>query len=340
MNEKIKQMPKTELHLHLDGSVGIETAKRLSGKTEEEIRQLMVAPDKCEDLADYLTKFDFPISLMQKKENLTAIAKEVVDNLAKQNVMYAEIRFAPMFHTREGLTYDEIIDSVLDGLKQNDKINANLILCLMRGMSDEENIKTLKIAQKYLGKGVCAIDLAGDEGHHPVEEYAQYFRKARELGIPYTIHSGEAGPASEVRRSIELGATRIGHGIHSIEDLDVIDLIKDKKVLLEVCPTSNVQTNAISDFSSHPIKKIYDSGVMVSVNTDNSTVSDVSLTEEYEKLEKEFGFTIDDFEKMNLYALDRAFVTPEERENLKTVYMQKMKKVIVQYDKEHLHSGR
>lgn len=340
MNEKIKQMPKTELHLHLDGSVGIETAKRLSGKTEEEIRQLMVAPDKCEDLADYLTKFDFPISLMQKKENLTAIAKEVVDNLAKQNVMYAEIRFAPMFHTREGLTYDEIIDSVLDGLKQNDKINANLILCLMRGMSDEENIKTLKIAQKYLGKGVCAIDLAGDEGHHPVEEYAQYFRKARELGIPYTIHSGEAGPASEVRRSIELGATRIGHGIHSIEDLDVIDLIKDKKVLLEVCPTSNVQTNAISDFSSHPIKKIYDSGVMVSVNTDNSTVSDVSLTEEYEKLEKEFGFTIDDFEKMNLYALDRAFVTPEERENLKAVYMQKMKKVIAQEDKEHLHSGR
>ena len=128
MNEKIKQMPKTELHLHLDGSVGMETAKRLSGKSEEEIRKLMVAPDKCEDLADYLTKFDFPISLMQTKENLTAISKEVVDNLANQNVMYAEIRFAPMFHTGKGLSYDEIVESVLEGLNQNDKIKANLIL--------------------------------------------------------------------------------------------------------------------------------------------------------------------------------------------------------------------
>ena len=340
MNEKIKQMPKTELHLHLDGSVGIETAKKLSGKSEEEIRKLMVAPDKCEDLVDYLTKFDFPISLMQSKENLRDISKQLVDGLASENVMYAEIRFAPMFHTKEGLSYSEIVESVLDGLNQNSNVKTNLILCLMRGMSDEENVKTLKIAQEYLGKGVCAIDLAGDEGHHPVEEYAQYFRKAKELGIPYTIHSGEAGPASEVRRSIEFGATRIGHGIHSIEDENVTDFVRNEKVLLEVCPTSNVQTNATSDFSSHPIKKLYDLGIMVSVNTDNSTVSDISLTEEYEKLEKEFGFTIDDFEKMNLYALDRAFVTPEERENLKKEYMKKMKKVKLQSNEQNIYDER
>ena len=327
MNEKIKQIPKTELHLHLDGSVGMETAKRLSGKTEEEIRKLMVAPDKCEDLADYLTKFDFPISLMQTKENLTAISKEVVDNLANQNVMYAEIRFAPMFHTGKGLSYDEIVESVLEGLNQNDKIKANLILCLMRGMSDEENIKTLKTAQKYLGKGVCAIDLAGDEGHHPVEEYAQYFRKAKELGIPYTIHSGEAGPASEVKRSVELGAKRIGHGIHVEEDPDIVDFVKENKALLEVCPTSNVQTNAVSDFTSHPIRKLFDSGVMVSLNTDNSTVSNVSITEEYEKAANEFGFTLNDFKTMNMYALDRAFVTPEEREVLKRKYEERFKQL-------------
>lgn len=324
MNEKIKQMPKTELHLHLDGSVGIETAKRLSGKTEEEVRSLMVAPDKCEDLVEYLTKFDFPISLMQSKENLTTIAKEVADNLAKQNVMYAEIRFAPMFHTREGLSYSEVVESVLEGLRQNDKIKTNLILCMMRGMSDEENIKTLKIAEQYLGKGVCAIDLAGDEAHNPVENYAQFFRKAKELGVPYTIHSGEAGPASEVRRSIELGATRIGHGIHCVEDTDVEKLARDSRVLLEVCPTSNVQTNAISDYSAHPLREFYDSGIMVSVNTDNSTVSNVSLTEEYEKLQKHFGFTEKEFEQMNMYALDRAFVSPEERAKLKAEYKARM----------------
>ena len=163
MNKKINRIPKTELHLHLDGSVGIETAKRLSGKTEEEVRALMVAPDKCENLADYLTKFDFPISLMQSEENLKVISKELVDNLANENVIYSEIRFAPMFHTREGLSYQEVVESVLEGLNQNNKVKTNLILCLMRGMSDEENMKTLKIAQQYLGKGVCAIDLAGDE---------------------------------------------------------------------------------------------------------------------------------------------------------------------------------
>ena len=277
---------------------------------------------------------------MQSKENLRAISKELVDNLASENVMYAEIRFAPMFHTREGLSYSEVVESVIDGLNQNSNVKTNLILCLMRGMSDEENIKTLKIAQEYLGRGVCAIDLAGDEGHHPVEEYAQYFRKAKELGIPYTIHSGEAGPASEVRRSIELGATRIGHGLHSIEDENVTDIVKNEKVLLEVCPTSNVQTNATPNFSSQQKKKLYASGIMLSVNTDNSTVSNVTLTEEYEKLEKEFGFTIDDFEKMNLYALDRAFVTPEEKENLKKEYIQKMSKVKTQSFEESTYDER
>lgn len=320
MSEIIRKMPKTELHLHLDGSVSIETAKRLSGKTEKEVKLLMIAPDKCKDLAEYLTKFDFPISLMQSRKNLMEISEELVNNLAKQNVIYAEIRFAPMFHTREGLSYEEVVEAVLAGLNKNQDVKTNLILCLMRGMGEEENFKTINVAKKYLNKGVCAIDLAGDEAHYPVEEYAQFFTKAKELGIPYTIHSGEVGPASEVRRSIELGATRIGHGIHSIDDLNVIELVKDERILLEICPTSNVQTNAVSDFKSHPIKRLFDSGIMLSLNTDNSTVSNVSLTEEYEKVEEEFGFTEKDFEKMNIYALEKAFLSLDEKENLKNIY--------------------
>ena len=332
MNEKIKKMPKTELHLHLDGSVGIETAMKLSGKTEKEVRNLMVAPDKCENLGDYLNRFDFPISLMQTRENLMAISKELADRLAEQNVMYAEIRFAPMFHTKNGLDYEEVVESVLEGLKQNQNIKTNLILCLMRGMGEAENYQTIDVAKQFLGKGVCAVDLAGDEANYPVEEFAEFFEYATKSNVPYTIHSGEAGPASEVRRSIELGAKRIGHGIHSVQDIDVTKLVRDKKVLLEVCPTSNVQTNAISDFKSHPIKKLYDAGIVVSVNTDNATVSNVSLTEEYEKLAETFHFTEKDFEKMNLYALDKAFVGEDERAKLKAEYAKRMRAI---EEKEH-----
>ena len=321
----LESIPKVELHLHLDGSVGIETAAKLSGKSKDEVKSLMVAPDKCEDLVEYLTKFDFPISLMQSKENLRTIAKEVADNLEAENVVYAEIRFAPMFHTKEGLSYDEIVQSVLEGLNENENIETNLILCLMRGMSDEENIKTLKTAQKYYNKGVCAIDLAGDEGHHPVEEYAQYFRKAKELGIPYTIHSGEAGPASEVRKSIDLGAQRIGHGIHAIEDEDTMQLAKEKNVLLEVCPTSNVQTNAVLSLSSHPIKEFFNKGIPISICQDNSTVSNTSPTKECEVVQKAFGFTIKDFEKMYLDSIDKSFATPEQKNKVKAKYQKMMK---------------
>lgn len=307
-------MNKVVLHLHLDGSIDPSLASKLSNKSIKEVKKIMVAPDKCLDLKDYLKRFDFPISLMQSKENLYLIAKSLKEKLIKENVIYAEIRFAPMFHLTN-LTYDEVITSVLDGFK-SDKIKINLLLCMMRGQKYEDNLNTLRYANKYLGKGVCGIDLAGDEKNFPLKLYDSLFDRARELNIPFTIHAGEARGAEEVEEAINLGARRIGHGIHIIDNKDVINLVKEKDVLLEVCPTSNIQTNSISSFKDHPIRRLFDMGVKLNINTDNDTVSNTNINKEYEKCIKEFKFTDNDLIKMNKDAINSSFIPDNEKRSL------------------------
>lgn len=316
MQEQLIKLPKVELHLHLDGSVSINLASKLTNISIEELKDKMIAKDKCHNLSEYLTKFDFPCSIMQTKENLTLISKDLVDRLAKQNVIYAEIRFAPMFHTNKGLTYEEVVEAVLKGLQSNPNIKTNLILCMMRGLPRENNLKTIEVAEKYLNRGVCALDLAGAEDKYKIDDYLELFEIANSKNIPFISHAGENGNADEVRKAINIGAKRIGHGIHSIESEEVLNLIKEKNILLEVCPTSNVQTNSIDKYENHPIEKLYKLDIPLSINTDNSTVSNISLTEEYLKLSNYFNFTIDDYKKMNINAINSSFLHSKEKEEL------------------------
>lgn len=320
MKEELTNLKKVELHLHIDGAVSMELAQKITGKSIEVLKKEMIAKDKCENLSEYLTKFDLPIELMQTKENLYQISADLVDRLAKENIVYAEIRFAPMFHTKKGLTYEEIVESVLKGLKSNPKIKTNLILCMMRGFPKENNLKTIEVAEKYLNKGVCAIDLAGAEDKYPLKDYVELFEIVKEKQIPYIIHAGENGDAKEVELAINLGAKRIGHGIHSIEDEKVLNLIKEKNILLEICPTSNVQTNSVDTYQNHPIKKLYDLNIPISINTDNSTVSNITLTQEYIKLSNYFNFTLSDYKEMNKNAIKHSFLTKEEQEELLKLY--------------------
>lgn len=314
--KEIQRLPKVELHLHLDGAFSLDLAKKLTNKSFEELKKEMIAKDKCENLTEYLTKFDTPISLMQTKENLTLVSETLVNDLEKQNVVYAEIRFAPMFHTQEALTYEEVVEAVLLGLKKNSNIKVNLILCLMRGFPEENNLKTIEVAKKYLNKGVCAIDLAGDEIKYPTSSYLKYFEIAKKENIPFTIHAGESRGADEVDVALSTGTKRIGHGIHSIEDPKILRKLKDNNVLLEVCPTSNIQTNSIETYKKHPINDLYYFGIQISINTDNSTVSNISLSEEYLKLHTTFNFTKNDFNKINVMALNHAFISEQEKEIL------------------------
>lgn len=316
MLEKIKELPKIELHFHLDGSVPISIIKEISGKTEEEITKEMVAPDKCENLSEYLTKFDLPLSYMQTKEDILKISAAILKYLEEQNIIYAEIRFAPSFHTRGGLTKSEVIETLIEGLNQSSKVKTNIIACLHRNVSMEDNFDTLNVVKDYIGKGVCALDLAGAEDMYPLQQFLTLFEKANELGIPYTIHAGENGGPKEVEKAIQLGARRIGHGIHSIESEETMKMIKDNNVLLEICPTSNVQTNSIDNYTDHPIKQFFEKNINVCINTDNTTISNITLNEEYMKLHDNFDFTLDDFKKMNENALNAAFLSTEEKAEL------------------------
>ena len=315
MIQDIKNMPKIELHLHLDGSVNLDLASKLSNLPLETIKEKMVAKDKCQNLTEYLTKFDFPISLMQTKENLIKIAKTLIQDLENDNVIYAEIRFAPMQHINKGLSLDEIILAILEGLK-SEEVKTNLILCLMRNHDYETNLNVINLAEKYLNKGVCAIDLAGDEIKYDINNFQKLFKTAKEKHIPFTIHAGETSSSTAVITAINYGAKRIGHGIKVVNDKQAKELIRQKDILLEVCPTSNVQTNVIDTYSHHPILNFYKKNIPVSINTDNRTVSNITLTEEYIKLYKNFNFTLNDFKQMNIMAINHAFITKEEKEDL------------------------
>ena len=310
-------IPKVELHCHLDGSVRLSTLAELSNSSLEEVKELAVANDKCLDLNDYLTKFSLPISVMQDEYSLERIAYELAEDLKNENVIYAEIRFAPLQHTTK-LNMYQVVESVLRGVKRVD-IKINLILCMMRNDSLNDNKKVVDLAKYFLDKGVCAVDLAGAEAIYKTSDFKELFDYAKENNIPFTIHAGEADGVDSIRSAISFGTKRIGHGIRIIEDPSLVEEVKEKGILLEVCPTSNIQTNVVDNIYSHPIRKLYSDGVKTTINTDNRTVSNTTLTKEYELL-KEVGFNESDFIKMNINAIEKAFITEEEKQELLNKY--------------------
>lgn len=308
-------MKKVELHLHLDGSIRPSTISEILNINLEEAKKLSTIETKCASLKEYLTKFDIPLKIMQTKENLERVAFELAQDLQKDDVIYAEIRFAPNKHLKSGLTLDEVVTAILKGLSQV-PIKTNLILCMMRGDSYEQNLKVIKLAKKYLNHGVVAIDLAGSEASYPVNLYQKLFEIAQKENIPFTIHAGEADGPLSVINAINLGAKRIGHGVRAIESEKALKLIKEKNITLEVCPKSNLDTNMYEKLSNHPIKKLYDMGLLVTINTDNRTVSNTNLTKSYQDLQEVFSFTKQDFLKMNENALQSAFLNQAEIEEL------------------------
>ena len=307
-------MKKIELHLHLDGSVNLNLAVSLSNLDLDTVKNKMIAPSKCENLGDYLTRFSFPISLLQTKENLELIASKLADDLIEDEVIYAEIRFNPLAFTST-LSLDEVITSILKGLS-NKKIKTNLILCMMRGYSYNDNLKIVNLAKKYLNKGVVAIDLAGDEKKYKLKEYISLFEYAKSLNIPFTIHAGEVDEI-DLRSAINLGARRIGHGVYSVVDKKILTEIRKNDILLEICPTSNIQTNAFKTYQDHPIKKLYDLNIKINLSTDNMTVSNTTLEKEYEIVKKYNNLTDSDLIKMNKDSIDYAFLDDFEKDKLR-----------------------
>ena len=280
-----------DLHLHLDGSLSLSSVRELAAMqgiavdAEDDIllKRLQVNPG-CRNLNEYLEKFDFPCSLLQTPEALTRAVSNLRRELAQQGLLYAEIRFAPQFHLAQGLTQDQVVEAAVAGLS-GEGVKANLILCCMRvPNSHEKNMETVRMAAKYLGKGVCAADLAGAEALFPAAGFAEEFALARELGVPFTIHAGEAAGPESIRQALALGAKRIGHGVRCIEDEALMAELAEKGIPLEMCPTSNVQTCIFEKVSDYPLARLLDAGIRSTLNTDNMMVSGVTLSSEMDHM--------------------------------------------------------
>ena len=317
--EMIRKMPKAELHCHLDGSVSLAALRRLAGDRGLDETKVK-APVPCYSLAQYLQCFGVVLPLMQTEEALSLCAYDVIRQAAEENVIYMEIRFAPAFHCNEGLTEAEACRAVLRGMEQGEKefgVKSRALLCAMRGNTEEQNLRTLRCAKELQGYGVGGLDLAGDEAGYPTRLYRDLFAEAVKYDIPFTIHSGECGSADNVRDAVEMGARRIGHGVAAAGREDVLDLCRKNQVCFEMCPVSNLQTRAIEDLSAYPFLKMQREGLDVTLNTDNRTVSDTTLTGDICTLAEQFPeITEEVIRKANETALHGAFLPEHEKREL------------------------
>ena len=311
-----------DLHVHLDGSLSFDMARELAEmqkmevRPENELRSLMVAPSDCRDLNDYLTKFDYPLELLQTEEAITYGVFELLKVQRSQGLAYSEIRFAPQLHTRKGLRQEQVVDAAVKGLQDmktgqigNCKnISSGLILCCMRGEDNEAaNMETVDIAGDFLGKGVVALDLAGAEALFPTGNFENLFRMAGKRGIPYTIHAGEAAGPESIWKALEFGASRIGHGVRCLEDMELVRRLARDRIPLELCPTSNINTKIFKNIKDYPIKKLLDESIKITINTDNMTVSDTTVRDELQLVADTFDLSEAEIYRLIKNAEESAF---------------------------------
>jgi adenosine deaminase len=309
----VADLPKVELHLHLDCSMSFESVSALVPEmTRERYRAEFLAPAKCLNLVDYFRYLAAPLALLQTETGLRLATIDLLRQLADDNVIYAEIRFAPHLHREAGLHTEQVVEIVLAALAEGKRrypVEARLILCTLRPDDTAQGFEILALAEKYRPHGVGGIDLAGDEAGYGLSEHIPVFRRAAARGINVTAHAGEAAGAESVREVIaELGVRRVGHGVRSIENPAVVDLLVEHGVHLEVCPSCNIQIDVFPSYPDHPIDRLRRAGVSLSVNTDARGPTDLTLRQEYSRLEAAFGWESRDFVAANLNALNVSFL--------------------------------
>lgn len=325
-----------DLHLHLDGSVPFNTVKKLSKLhhfpliSDDKLHQKLSVSDNCHNLNEYLEKFAFPLKLMQTKTDLELIVYELLRDLRKQGCIYVEMRFAPQLHTQKELTQEEAIRACEIGYKNflnwqavlrdgKPALHANFILCCMRLRGNEkENFETVELAHKLMPiTHVVGIDLAGAETpEFAIHKYSKLFAKAKELGVPYTIHAGEAMGPNSIREALALGAKRIGHGIRCIEDQNLVNKLAKDKITLECCVTSNLNTKVFDRLTKYPVRELLHEDVHVTLNTDNMTVSHTNLPTEYRRLEVKTGLLASEEKEMLKNSIQASFASPKEKQRL------------------------
>jgi adenosine deaminase len=331
----LKSLPKVLLHEHLDGVLRPQTViglandakyRELPTRDPKQLAQWFHQGANKGSLAKYLEGFAHTIAVMQTEEALERVAYEQAEDLSRDGVVYFETRFAPVFHTKKGLTHQQVVSAVLKGLDRGRKdfgVPSGLIICAMRNM--DVSLEMAELAVDFRERGVVAFDLAGEEGGYPPKKHVEAFHYIQRKNFNITIHAGEGYGKESIWQAIQYcGAHRIGHGTRLIEDIAIADgkavklgdlaqYVLDKRIPLEICLLSNVHTGATPSLAEHPFKVFYQEKFRVTLNTDNRLMSDTSMTQEFKAAADTFGLSLDDFEKITINAMKSAFLPYRQR---------------------------
>lgn len=321
--------PLVELHRHLDGNVRLETIIDLARQHNlelpawepEALRPHVQVVEPEPDLMSFIAKFKWLRHVMVDYDAVRRIAYENVEDAAREGIDYIELRFSPYFMAEpHGLDPFGVTEAVCDGVEEAQKtlpVRAKLIVIMSRTYGPDTCRIELEAALRYRERGIVALDLAGDEANFPGELFVEHFRRAREAGLHAIAHAGEAAGPESVRQAVlELGAERVGHAVHAVEDEATMELLRERRIAVESCPTSNVQTSTVPSYRKHPLPIFLRRGLLVTLNTDDPSISGIDLAHEYRIAKEEMGLTEAELRKLQENAVEAAFLTPEERADL------------------------
>jgi adenosine deaminase len=320
-----EKLPKTDLHVHLDGSIRLDTILDLAKEqgvtlpTHDRggLFDLIYAGEVCHSLDDYLKAFDITLSVMQTEGSLERTAYELAEDAWKEGVRYIEVRYAPMLHTKAGLRLTTVVEAVLRGLRMAKRkygIRYGVILCGIRSMSSESSLRMAELCVAFKNRGVVGFDLAGSEVNNPAKLHRHAFALILDNNINCTAHAGEAyGPASIAQAIHKCGAHRVGHGTRLIENGDLLNYVNDHRIPLEVCVSSNLQTKAANSWEAHPVDFFVDYGLRVTINTDNRLITDTTVSKELWLCHKQYGWDFETIKEILIAGFKSAFIAYREK---------------------------
>jgi adenosine deaminase len=333
--DTIRRLPKAELHCHLDGSLRPRTVLELAHEQGVklptthlgELTRLLQAGKRTRNLADYLKIFDYTLAVMQHKDALYRTAFELVEDCAAETVRHLEVRYSPILHRKKRLSFEDIVDPVIAGLRDAGVkygISTGVIICGIRSMAPKVSMALAELAVAYKGRGVLAFDLAGQEKDYPAKAHREAFQLILEHNINSTVHGGEAFGAQSIAQALHYcGAHRIGHGTRLLEDPDLLRYVRDHRVPLEMCLSSNLQTRAVRSLREHPCGDYFRQGLRVTLNTDNRLMSATTITEEIGLATRAFRFSPYEVKRIILNGFKSAFMPyPQKARMLREVNLE------------------
>jgi adenosine deaminase len=317
--EKIRNLPKAELHVHLEGSIGMETLNRLSKrKGQGPLRKNPYVFDRFEAFNEV---FLFLSGLLKEEEDFYQVAMDFAARQADENIRYSEASFMPLFHISQGVPVEAVFRGIESGLAEGEQrhgARVGLICSIPRIAGPEGGEKTLDLIEQVRSKKIVGIDLAGTEKENDVAPFAGTFERAGDMGLKRVAHAGEFGSSKQISQSLDLlGVERIGHGISAIQDSALVHRLAQEGIALEISPTSNLKLKAVASVDAHPVRRLFEMGVPIVINTDDPAFFNTTLCREFQILADRLGFSEEEIEGLIANSFDYSFLEPDERRALR-----------------------